>query len=73
MLALITSAAPNSLVYQKLTQDQHTETNSCKDNHRPLMTDKMDGKPIRVGADALAYFGLDKGYRNFNHGTTRLL
>lgn len=33
------------------------------------MTDNMDNEPIRVGADALAHFGLDKGYRNFNHGT----
>ncbi|KAH0029241.1 PLP-dependent transferase, partial [Aureobasidium melanogenum] len=28
----------------------------------------IDSKPIYVGADALAHFGLDKDYRNFNHG-----
>lgn len=34
------------------------------------MTNKIDFKPIHVGADALAHFGLDKDYRNFNHGKT---
>ncbi|KAH0343556.1 PLP-dependent transferase, partial [Aureobasidium melanogenum] len=32
------------------------------------MTNKMDSGPVGVGAAALAYFGLEKDYRNFNHG-----
>lgn len=32
------------------------------------MTNKMDTGPVGVGAAALAQFGLEKGYRNFNHG-----
>ncbi|KEQ63715.1 PLP-dependent transferase [Aureobasidium melanogenum CBS 110374] len=28
----------------------------------------MDSGPVGVGAAALAYFGLEKDYRNFNHG-----